>query len=736
MADSQKYEVLSFEEIDQLKKESTVLASRIDAVKRKLVLETKLRDAAQSLNRLHSSKGRDGSNESSPISPKKHRRSILSRGSSNELLHKTEDEMAIATRKCEDLAQELWRLEKRSQEIEKRLVEHSAGILQITHKGFVDKDPSSAGFPNTNGDLNGYASPNGPKSGFDDRSNYRSYSVVDDYDPNHPNGFSGSGPPSMPSAEYAKQTEAILSTEKRIEDLNARLREMISQVNPRRAQQMIVPKKGAAEKVNPSEELLEQVQLLEKGLETMHEGQIDDLRNASDSVLSAEEALENVNTLLYSTMTKLGPGQASGTPTPPRVTGQGLDSQLKFLQGGLVSLNKEIQRLDEAAGSSNEQQAQLNQHKTTLTGLWDLLAAGDHDSQKEVSGKRALTPMGREDYSLQSFSGKVQGLYARATSLSEQKDILTRQVQQQRELHDKSIGEKEAQLELARHQADKEAKEIRDELIVATARLDQTHQDALLAEKQRGMTENTALQAEKAARKQSEGQLMIELKSRQNVISELESNLKSLQQNQGVERSQLELQSKRSEDQLKKLETQLHQAIENAAFMEANASSLARIVEDKTQEVDKAQSEMKHLESEYLRMNTELTMLKAEFDVNGGGGKGGSGGGPRAQKERIQLLEAELAELIAEYEAMTKASIEFEKERESLENQVDELRDRIEGLENQLSDVRVQAMGARTPGGNNERKETVNTSTSVLKNEFKKMMRETRGEHMKAMKVC
>jgi len=49
--DSQNYEILSFEELEVLKMEQQTLNSRIEAVQRKLTLESKLRDAAQSLNR-------------------------------------------------------------------------------------------------------------------------------------------------------------------------------------------------------------------------------------------------------------------------------------------------------------------------------------------------------------------------------------------------------------------------------------------------------------------------------------------------------------------------------------------------------------------------------------------------------------------------------------------------------------------------------------------------------------
>ncbi|KAL4788124.1 Up-regulated during septation-domain-containing protein [Aspergillus varians] len=53
MGDSINYEILSIEEVEELKKELRLMSTRTNATKRKLTLELKLRDAAMSLSRLH-----------------------------------------------------------------------------------------------------------------------------------------------------------------------------------------------------------------------------------------------------------------------------------------------------------------------------------------------------------------------------------------------------------------------------------------------------------------------------------------------------------------------------------------------------------------------------------------------------------------------------------------------------------------------------------------------------------
>ena len=156
MGDSQKYGIMSFEEADELKREVSVLISRIDATKRKLAIESKIRDASTSLNRLNNSSSRDSLTDG-PGNPntRRHRRSIMSRGSANDLLSKTDEELAASTKKCEELAQELWRLEKRLQEAQKQLLEHTAGVLQMTHKGSLEKGAPLQSRNEVNGYSNG-----------------------------------------------------------------------------------------------------------------------------------------------------------------------------------------------------------------------------------------------------------------------------------------------------------------------------------------------------------------------------------------------------------------------------------------------------------------------------------------------------------------------------------------------------------------------------------------------------
>lgn len=103
--DSKEYEILSLENVEKLKKEKHVLLNRIEAVRRTLALESKLKEAAQSLSRLHSNRGK-------------------------RISRQVEDQLLISNSKIEEAAEELWRLQKNEHEISIRLLKHTAGVLR------------------------------------------------------------------------------------------------------------------------------------------------------------------------------------------------------------------------------------------------------------------------------------------------------------------------------------------------------------------------------------------------------------------------------------------------------------------------------------------------------------------------------------------------------------------------------------------------------------------------------
>ena len=748
IGDSQQYQILPYEEVDATKRELSILSTRIDGTKRKLVLETKLRDAAQSLNRLQDPTLSDLS-ESSPKSGRRHRRSLMgSRGSLSDMLNKSDDEMAVSTRKCEELAQELWQLEKRAEALQTKLLEHTAGVLQKTHKGYLEKDSPMAKPDGFNGHFNGQNLPStlDLSQEFDDRSFYQMLDSVLD---SHEARLDTAGGPSR--EDFAHYNQAISATESRLEDFNSRLREAIAQVSSQNHTEAVPPVQGIEHGQHPASVLDDQLNYLEKSFEAFQKSQNAALQKHARSLHAAEEQCRDLSNQLRNIITRDNPSQTE-YPSPPG----DLNSQIGYLKAGLDAIKHSFQDLTEDNRTLSSKIASVdegNRYRTVLLGLWEILIGGEEDLRRQDPVQREVL---HEEFSLELFSNKVQTLFARATGLQEQKDILTRQVQQQRELNTQSDSTKDAkvsemtiELEQARKlvaEKEREAKEARDDLIAMTERVDIIKQETSLLEQEKGMNDNNVLAVEKEARQQNEERFLAELSEKQNQLAQLESELAETKDDFGIANAEM----------LGRLEES-----------ERRIQSLSSDLKDSRAELDKSRNDMQEVEGQLAHLQTELTVAKAELDgVYGTRAQRAAEAttnpvkqyefddlsarnkrlteeleslrsGNNEMSQRMQTLQKELTETIGEYETMTQSTITFEREREELENNLDTLSDRCESLETQLSEEKVRWLGVKGPGSGGARDSMSpgTTSTQVLKNEFKKMMRDTRAESMRVLRV-
>ncbi|KAJ5086574.1 hypothetical protein NUU61_007881 [Penicillium alfredii] len=670
MGDSMHYEVLSFEEVEELKKERTVLSGRIEGTKRKLTLETKLRDAAQSIGRLYSppsprSSGEFGANDTS----KSHRRSrsIFGRNGTAEALDRSDSELAVSQRRCEELAQELWKLERRTQQINQRLLEHTAGVLQMTHKGLK----KAAKNPGPRASTNLYDGHD-----FDDRSLYQASDHLGDF------GVSDKGDVNRQPVNV----EVLQTTERRLEELNERMRNMMIQSNP--DEFVDLPPQSSADggPVNSTAMVEAHMAYLENGLNALgsrplaNEGPAVGAGAGAARDPESEDAwrhhLTEINNRVQSIVDRFGLTRSPTLPPPPDASqGEGLEEQLSYLQTG------------------------------------------------------------------------VDGLESRVDGLLEQKSILTTQIQQQRELNSKSDAERDAHItdlteQLANMRKDlevsgREGKANQDELSQVMEQLDSMRHNG------------TSQEEARAALVQAEGE-----------VARLQSVVESLHSEVDARAEEVREARDRADQEVAQLE---------ATLQEVRNESDARVKEALDQRsqaeenANRVQGEMTELEGEIVRVTTELTMVKAELDGAYGTRAQRAAevaSNPEIQKEidalntrnielteelatlrgqqgnqqRADTLEKELRETLDDYEAMTKASIEFEKERERFESVIDKLRDRCEQLETQLSEERISWMNLSSPTSVGRDGTSETTSTMVLKNEFKKMMRDTRNENMKILK--
>lgn len=740
MVDSKDYEILSFEEVEKLKKERTLLRNRVDATRRRLALETKLKDAAQSLNRLYSTKGSPGSggasSEDPSKSPRRQRRSLLgSRGANNEALNRADDEYAASCRRIEELTQELARLERRLEETQKRILEHTAGILQMTHKG-LKKNLRKQELPRSPESMISDSTRNAQTldaiDDFDERSLYRIPDYVSDF------GLSSSMNPRRPVADNS----LLESTEQRLLDLSRRIHGLILQADPEEhLDPPSVNEPGSVKQ--PAAQIQARLGYLAVGLDAMEAAQAKTIAQAQKSMFDSEDHLEGVNVRLQEILEKTNLVGENSVAIPANNRGKSMQSQLTFSTMVLDRLNERIDSLLEQKDILTrqiQQQRELNSKSDNQRDgqIQKLNQALEEAKRAQLLGEK-----------------ESQGLRDQANVLIEQLELAKQEnsllQKQQNMQQDKAL------------QAEKDDRRKTEESLLSDLRAVQQQHGQLQAAYNQ-LKGDFELASQKHSQQlddlsTSKEQTQIDLEKHRTMNEELQLHLS---------KTRAELDTHRQ----KHLEQQEELSKAKVAF-EAETAVTRNIVERLSQEkstreaeLEKAQAELKTLESEVVRSQTELTMVKAELDAAYGTRAQRAADvsmNPAVQKEiddlnsrnadlekqlenlhvqrtekgaahgelenQVNALQRELKETIEDYELMTKASIEFEKERDQLEATIDSLREKCEGLEAQLSDEKVKWLGAKSNAP------TDTTSTMVLKNEFKKMMRDTRAENTKALRV-
>ena len=781
LGDSKEFEILSQEEVDDLKKQVQALTQRIEQTRQNLAIQSKYRDAAISMSKLyspsHGSKASDGSD--------KKRRSILGHRSTISM-QEADAERLASERKCEELAAELWGLEKRLMEPQNRLLKHTAGILQMTHKG-PKKTPKGVngvqqgGIPGSPDSMFTYSNARGSMEPipdeilFDERSLYRTADRLDAF-----GEFNGrdsfSGPP--PRSQAREHTQMIAKTEQKLEDLNSLLREVIVKVNPAKGSAYGLPPlartNGEGKPTETGETLQSHLDYLEKSIATIDQEESQAIRIRQESEDKLEETIENMNREVHDLLRPYNEGREG----PPQLTGISLEKQLQYFQDSMSDLELELSR---AGSKSTDMQDGVEQMETVLMGLWDIIQSGEEEIRKRNQERRmARSAQGlaadeddmspdedsdpNEVFTLQGFSAKVQWLYAEATRLKDQKKVLQRQIKQQRELNSKSDSTKDAEMsqkteELERTQnllkrTEMDADAVREQLSLVMEKLDEARQQERLRDQSRANDESAASR-----------QAQEELDQRNATISALEEELQELKDDHSISKAEFKGRISDSESKI----TALTEELATAATAQASQQAL---VTEKEKELEEKEKEMEGMNMKLAELQTEVTIARAELDGAYGTRAQRAAevaANPAIQKEidfltknnaslaaeiaqlkaqgtvskdadeKMAMLRKELEETIEEYELMTKASIEWEKEREMLEGTIDKLRDEREGLEAQLSDEKVRWLGIQSPGvegGAAAGPAAGSTSTTVLKNEFKKMMRDTRAENQKALRVC
>ncbi|KAJ4295226.1 hypothetical protein N0V90_007237 [Kalmusia sp. IMI 367209] len=416
------------------------------------------------------------------------------------------------------------------------------------------------------------------------------------------------------------------------------------------------------------------------------------------------------------------------------------------------------------------------------------LLAEDPDNEEELSPDES--DVGEEPFSLPAFSSKVQTLFRRAMSLKDKQSILVRQIKQQRELNSKSDAQREEQVNDLKEQIlsarsekmsmEAELDRAMDQLQLFDTQKEQKTQDESQAlhdvqERNIGLESqireiqerSTAFEAQiREAEERSLG-YEAQIRNAQERAFTLEAQLKEAQDEARVEAATIQAELAQSTAKIDEASTALRAATVEKEAAESRATEAASTLSAK-------ENELRNLEGEVVRLTTELTFAKAELDgAYGTRAERAAESGATTKKELDELasknvslfaeitalqkvseaasqseqeardsernLKAELAGMATEYEELTRDAIQNEKDRDALEASIDKLRDEKEALELELSDERVKWLGIRSPsvaaGATGAGAPDMGaTSIRMLREDFRKMMRDRTAEALRALR--
>ncbi|KAK3371581.1 Up-regulated during septation-domain-containing protein [Lasiosphaeria ovina] len=349
LLDSKKFEILSQEEVDDLKKQIQSLTMRVEQARTNLAIQSKYRDAAISMARLYS-----------PAKSEGKRRSLLGNRMSDSV-KEAEMEKQASERRCEELATELFTLEKRLVEPQRRLLQHTAGILQMTHRAAAKKfgqpaagQPMMNGIPGSPESLYTYSNARNSleatseDADFDDRSLYLPLDQMNGQ-PGRPRKNTIEIPTKSPIREQQNQLREemdrakdeisrLQAVERQLKEENSKLKKAEEESTTGKSQSGALEKKFKDENTR----LKEAEQQLKSEADELRA----QTRDQRSSISNAEQKLEVMNNKLREVVVTFSPAKNNDFGYPEVAVGSGstLKSQLEYLERGIATAMEE-QRL-------------------------------------------------------------------------------------------------------------------------------------------------------------------------------------------------------------------------------------------------------------------------------------------------------------------------------------------------------------------------------------------------------
>ncbi|KAI8935107.1 hypothetical protein NX059_007702 [Plenodomus lindquistii] len=610
---------------------------------------------------------------------------------------------------------------------------------------------------------------------------------------------------------WSKSKHSLAEVEGRLEGINNQLYAVLSRSNTEQAQKIQPPPAitggGATEQLNYMEDSFYNIEQIQHALNS----QIEELQNRPSGDPEASEKAEKYETTMTDLWQVIVTGEEEARERKRerrRLLAEDSDAEEQLSPDedyepneafSLNAFSAKVQLLFRRATSLKDKQSVLMRQIKQQREL-----NSKSDAQREADFERLNTQVLSARSEKKTMEGELERAMSQLQQFDETKveaDMRALQATQERNagLEAQLINVQER---LAAFEAD--LKEARDRAVAYEAQLKDVQERAVALQSQAEKAEQRAAAYEKELQDHQERTSTFNIQSRE---VEERSTAYEAQVRDAQERAiSLEQKLREVQDEAQTLEAKLREAEDDArveaiaiqAELSESESRIAQITAslqtttaaaeaaearslDLTNTLNAKESEFRALESEIVRLTTELTFAKAELDGAYGTRAqraAAAGADPAIKREFDELteknqaltdelealrkvhdaasqseaearqaersLKAELSGMAAEYEALTRDAIQNEKDRDNLELQIDRLRDEREMLERELSDEKVKMLGVRSPGtpggvaggaGGGSQLDMGATSIRMLREDFRKMMRERTAEGLKALRA-
>jgi chromosome segregation ATPase len=784
----------------------------------KLSLESKIREAASSLARLHASNKR--------------------------LSRQATDHLATANRKVDQVATELWKLTQRAGEVQRKLLQHMAGVLSLGIRKLEEKNPQHPPFSpqnlpqsqTNNGIENLFKEIMGDDDGGNNASDHALSEKISNLEIALQNVHQTLAEARMALKRKDKEIEELKTKaddslaevrERTIAELRTELEEIGSRLDIILRKHKTDSRENNGSDNEESDETFSGTssfyRLSSMTTATQHL-QKEQYKNIEENLSALEKALENYTFKIYKMEQELNSAKNKSGEEIKTLQNQ-LKEAISDMNRSQEELKTEKIKISDALNENNElkekvklvqdlekqikdmEQRQsekgideknfnvnleLKLKQTTreyeemmdhLKNLFNILPEVDSNDDQNQNGYNNNNS-NKNKFGIDEFINRVRAVREENRRLHDQTSLLQSRLERIHEQMTELKGQDKIKQELKNTRQELEETktklaDLEEKAQSAKSRIQSTNEKE---NEMRNELESLHEQLMTSQEKVRKFEAIMKRQSVLQVVNDGTSIKEEFQQQLAAQEQEYEAQLKERDIIINKLRSDLTNTATDKDNVTQTVRDLEEMLKSKTRTLDQREVTINRLESDIVKFKSELAILKAAADgetssfknkseENDGKSLGVGGNDLNKLKEeleaaheelkhlrndkekleaqlrqskdtlakaqaafsmreeslekRSETMQAELDGILKEFDRLTRNFLDFDSERQRLENSVDNLQKKCEKLENELADEKLKNMGMDAV--------SEPATTATLRKEFRKMMADLRDEQQKLL---